>query len=1442
MAIDQLAVKTPYVGPRPFGRSEKDQERFFGRELEVDAILSRLYGQHVTLVCAASGAGKTSLFNAGVTPRLLARDVQVLPMARVGGVSAEEFGTRSVRGVRNVYMHNALMTLAPEREPSALKDLALKEFLASWDRERKHRRGRPELRVVAFDQFEEIFTLYRSGSQREQAAFFKQVAQALEADQDLRVVFLMREEYLAQLEPFAWLLPPDLNAYFRLEPLGADAALQAITGPLEKTTPKRAFGEGVAEALVKELRKVHRKGSAGTATTILGPYVEPMQLQGVCELLWLHLPPGARTITHEHRRRFGNVDRALATLYQRAIQHAVGTDEVDERALRDWFDHKLITPVRTRGTVYSDGQRAAGIPMRVVKLLEDSHIVRVQHRAELPWYELAHDRWIGSILEANERWRAALKNPLTEPARVWGDQQEPENLLRGQRLRLAGRWAAMHGSELNPLERRFLTASQRHAEQQTRERRQARQLARLVEDLQKQRRILQSYEVIASANASLGEDPERSVLLALYAVAATSAAQGAVTPEAEEALRRSVQALRVKRRLPHHGKVRAVAFSPDGSQLATTGEDGTIGVWEVASGRRVLTLTDQPLTYAIAYSQDGSRIVTACKDGTARIWHIASRDQPQTLIQHSTHVFGVDVSADGRRLATAGEDGTVRIWDTASGEQLLLLENEAAVWDVAFSPDGRLLASAGQERAAKVWDAASGDKLLTLAGHRHDVQCVTFSPDGRQLATGSLDLTAKIWDATSGEQLRSLSGHSGTVSAVAFSADSALLATASIDSTVKLWGWGSEQALDTLRGHHEWVTDVDFGPDGRTLATAGWDGTARIWEVPHGRETVTLAHAGKAAHAVAFTSDGSRIATAESGGVVRIFESMSGHPVTTAFGHVDRVNAVAFSPDGTRLATASSDWGVKLWDASIGRELRILAGHAGRVFGVQWSPDGRTIASGGEDRTVKIWDTESTGSPRTILCRDVVSDLAFSPDSRRLATASWDGTAEVWDLHDGGRFLVLSGHEQALEAVAFSPDGLRLATAGDDRIVKLWDATSGALLRELAGHTSGIRALAFSPDGLRLATASWDSTAKVWELATGKQVLTLSDHGDKLNSVAFSLDGRLLATAGEDGTTRLHLVTVDDLVALARRRVTRGLSPDECRAWLRRSEPEEPECPEEIVAVGMLVEARVEADAGRVDETASALREALRLDPNLGVDPEVEVHRMAASALLAKARDCTVRKDVQGLARSLRVAGELDPELGLHPDSDARRMVASYLVEEARWLAYAQDLEAAASRLRAAVELWEKLDLDPDLEVRRVAAVAQVSRGRELAEDGDIEQALVAYRRAEELHPKLDIPASAFNTLCWFGSVLGHAAQVQGACDRAVQLLPHPDIRDSRGVARALNGDYQGAIEDFEAFVESQQAHERTRSIAEKRRKWVASLQVGHNPFDQETLADLRNE
>ena len=116
----------------------------------------------------------------------------------------------------------------------------------------------------------------------------------------------------------------------------------------------------------------------------------------------------------------------------------------------------------------------------------------------------------------------------------------------------------------------------------------------------------------------------------------------------------------------------------------------------------------------------------------------------------------------------------------------------------------------------------------------------------------------------------------------------------------------------------------------------------------------------------------------------------------------------------------------------------------------------------------------------------------------------------------------------------------------------IWEISSGEpqeLLR-LVGHRSGINDVDFSPDGSRLATASFDLTARVWDLADGQELLSLSLHTNFLTSVAFSPDGKRLVTTGADGTTRLYALDLDELVALARQRVTRSLTDDECRRYL----------------------------------------------------------------------------------------------------------------------------------------------------------------------------------------------------------------------------------------------------------------------------------------------------
>ena len=189
----------------------------------------------------------------------------------------------------------------------------------------------------------------------------------------------------------------------------------------------------------------------------------------------------------------------------------------------------------------------------------------------------------------------------------------------------------------------------------------------------------------------------------------------------------------------HRGAVNAVAWSPDGTRLATAGDDGTTRLWDPTTGEQLTTLTGHTgSVYAVAWSPDGTRLATAGDDGTTRLWDPTTGEQLTTLTGHTSSVYAVAWSPDGTRLATASDDGTTRLWDPTTGEQLTTLTGHtSSVYAVAWSPDGTRLATAGDDGTARLWDPTTGEQLTTLTGHTDSVYAVAWSPDGTRLATAS---------------------------------------------------------------------------------------------------------------------------------------------------------------------------------------------------------------------------------------------------------------------------------------------------------------------------------------------------------------------------------------------------------------------------------------------------------------------------------------------------------------------------------------------------------------------------------------------------------------------------------------------------------------------------------------------------------------------------------
>jgi tetratricopeptide (TPR) repeat protein len=410
------AVFEPFVGPRPYEETEEDRALFFGRDREVSELLSLIVAQPVVLLYAQSGAGKTSLINAKLIPALKDDGYEVLPTARVQGIDR--------KSASNIFVYNTLVSWTEGEDSSRLKPRAEAASVGRPGKGQSRSQAAPDLsnvssvdflrerphfaspegwdlpRFAFFDQFEELFTFYPH-RWKDRQGFFEQVRDALEEDPLLRVVFAMREDYIAELHPYASLLPEKLRTRFRLQRLRENAALSAITNPLQMTT--RRFGEGVAEQLVQNLLKIPGRGDGESE---MGQAVEPVQLQVVCQNLWQSLAPGDEVITAEHLESCGDVTEALSAFYERSIKTVVQETGVRQGDLRRWFGNTLITAEGTRGLVFAGREKAGEMPIKAVARLEELHLIKSEPRGGARWIELTHDRFIEPIRKSNERWLA----------------------------------------------------------------------------------------------------------------------------------------------------------------------------------------------------------------------------------------------------------------------------------------------------------------------------------------------------------------------------------------------------------------------------------------------------------------------------------------------------------------------------------------------------------------------------------------------------------------------------------------------------------------------------------------------------------------------------------------------------------------------------------------------------------------------------------------------------------------------------------------------------------------------------------------------------------------------------------------------------------------------------------------------------------------------------
>jgi WD40 repeat protein len=451
---------------------------------------------------------------------------------------------------------------------------------------------------------------------------------------------------------------------------------------------------------------------------------------------------------------------------------------------------------------------------------------------------------------------------------------------------------------------------------------------------------------------------------------------------------------------------KGIAISPDGKRLVADTRGGKIGVYDAESGDELLELIGHSRNItALDFNADGSRLLSASLDGSIRLWDSAS-GAPVWRRALGEMVFDVDFTPDDQQVLAGGDRGMVYACSAKSGELLFdLRAHSGPVNTLAACPNGAFVLTGGEDNAVKILGLNESQSAIVLRGHEKMVTDVAFSYDGKWLASSSEDGTVRIWSAEDGQFNRKLEGHGLGVTTVAFSPVDYRLASGAWDCHVLLWNLdtndppvrhiqyaadvtslafspdgtrfvsssgGSERkarvcdgftnaALLEFAKHTHWVHDVAFSPNGTDAASIDHDQGCYVWNTETGEVLLSVGDDRGVVGVVAFHPQGHVLATSAPDNTICIWKLADGKLQSVIPGHSKAITALQFTPDGSRLASSSRDGMVRLWDYQTGQLAIELAGHKGSVTSVAISPDGYRIASCGEDRTVRLWN----GSPLT---------------------------------------------------------------------------------------------------------------------------------------------------------------------------------------------------------------------------------------------------------------------------------------------------------------------------------------------------------------------------------------------------------------------------------------------------------------------------------------------
>ena len=560
-----------------------------------------------------------------------------------------------------------------------------------------------------------------------------------------------------------------------------------------------------------------------------------------------------------------------------------------------------------------------------------------------------------------------------------------------------------------------------------------------------------------------------------------------------------------------------IAWSPDGRRIAALiGPDAEFKVYRIKDGMiEFETRAHERFAIHIEWSPDGTLVATGGNDGVVKLWNTSDWTLSQALLNEGnirldgrSPIDAIAFSTDCSRIAVAVPGASLRVWSTDTGDELTHWHNSVdrsyephlgQINDLAFSPDGRRLASAGNDRTVKIWSVESGMQLAIHDRFLNSVAAVAWSEDGSRYAAASWDGTAIVWDGTMQPRGR-FEGHlAGRVLSLSFAPSVPRLATSGTDGTVRVWSAVNGYQLFDLPALNESTPPYasPARPAVRVAYSPASNRVAMLSDLLSGSALETRVVAASvgpnltalySVDSAAWSPDGRRIAAAST--YVNIvdfanpesYSTVLERPVITDY---PGFRHVAWSRDGERVLAASESGEVWAWDWRTGGLVAEVRPEHGAVY-VEESPDGSlvlTVTSPYRRSIVQVWDRGSQAEVATIQKEpERIAEARFLADGETVLTRYYrNASPSIWDARTGEELFVLEGHSRSVLAIAVSNDGQSIATGGADGKVRLWNAGTGREEAVLEGHTGSPQGVEFSPAG-GLIAAYGSGGATVWRV------------------------------------------------------------------------------------------------------------------------------------------------------------------------------------------------------------------------------------------------------------------------------------------------------------------------------------------------------------------------